>query len=161
FGALQINCDNGVFAEVLRQYAIRPDLRPGQGEFSDEQLQRATNQVGIVFAACILDETGIQGAPNPGQGRLPDIQDIGLGGLLGEAGPDEATRERRIVPRCALRSPALRDMNWGQGHRLRRLAWTCTLLVVIACMSGQWPQAQHADWEPLAIDAYPLPGRWM
>lgn len=55
YGAIQVNSDNGVFSEVIRQYNVHQGELRGMGEFSASQLQHASNQVGILFASSILE----------------------------------------------------------------------------------------------------------
>lgn len=83
YGAIQVNSDNGVFSDVIRQYNIRQGVARGRCEFSDEELQRASNQVGVLLASSILNATDNFGAPNVAQGRLPTVQEIGASDLLG------------------------------------------------------------------------------
>jgi hypothetical protein len=77
YRAIQVNSSNGLFSRVIREYNIRQGQLRGNGTFSEGLLQRASNRVGINHADSILNATLPSGQPNPVQGKLPTVQEIG------------------------------------------------------------------------------------
>ncbi|MFZ5546052.1 MAG: hypothetical protein ACOZJZ_21060, partial [Pseudomonadota bacterium] len=84
YGGIQVNSSNGVFSKVIREYNLRQGQLRLNRTFSEQELQEASNAVGLNFANSILDPTLPGGTlPNLGQGKLPTVQEIGNNDLLG------------------------------------------------------------------------------
>lgn len=78
YGAVQVNSDSGLYSKIIRAYNVRQgQLRLGS-IFTADQLQEASNAVGLNLADSILNAMLLGGVlPNPIQGHLPTVQEIG------------------------------------------------------------------------------------
>ncbi|MEO5671714.1 MAG: hypothetical protein ABIR26_13555, partial [Ramlibacter sp.] len=81
-GGSQVNCDRGAFSKIIRLYNLREgQLRLGR-DFSDAELQRASNEVGQRMAIQILGDPLVPGDLGNGA-KIPTVSEIGERDLTG------------------------------------------------------------------------------